>query len=125
MSQKNSTIVNRIRTEIPDGTAIPKPNSSKSFTKKWGDRRGEAALIYTMPNHKNPTSPHQKGITESEFEHAYQQLKETGKFTRKWFETELPHCNKEGSCNFTTIGGIFELLGEASYSGQGSYKIIS
>ena len=33
MRQKNSVIVNRIRTEISDGATIPKPNSSGSFTK--------------------------------------------------------------------------------------------
>ena len=125
MAHSNSEIVNRIRIEIPDGAAIPKPNSGGAFIKGWGYRRGEPALVYSMPNHKNPTSPHQKGITESEFKRAYHQLDQAGKFTRRWFETELPRCNKEGSCNFTTIGGIFKLLGEASYSGQGSYSKIT
>lgn len=122
MSQNNGVIVNRIRAEIPDGTAIPKPNSSGAFTKRWGRRRNEPALVYSMPNHKNPASPHEKGIAESEFERAYHQLNRTGEFTREWFKAELPRCNKEGTCNFTTIGGIFELLGDALYSVQGSYK---
>ena len=30
-------------------------------------------------------------------------------------------CAKEGYCNFTTIGGLFELLGHATYE-QGRYR---
>lgn len=125
MNKENSGIVNRIHSEIPDGTAIPKPNSSGVYTKRWGRRRDEPALVYTMPNHNNPNRPHNKGITESEFERAYHQLNQTGEFSRKWFGAKLPDCNKEGSCNFTTIGGIFELLGIASYSDAGIYKKIT
>ena len=121
--KKSQSILNRIRTEIPDGTAIPKPATSEPYnTKGWGRRRDEPALVYLIPNRSNSDYPYQKGITETEFQRAYSQLNQTGEFTRKWFETELAGCDREGGCNFTTIGGIFELLGEASYSSPGIYK---
>lgn len=119
----SQSILNRIRREIPDGTAIPKPKTSEPYyTKGWGRRRSEPALVYFIPNRGNPDYPHEKGITETEFKRAYDQLNRSGQFSRKWFNEALAECAKEGGCNFTTIGGVFELLGEASYSSPGIYK---
>ena len=117
-------IVDRIREKVRSGMIIPKPEAKADFVVKgWGRRRGEKALIYTIPNHNNPEKPYEKGITDSEFELAYQQLQRSGELTRAWFDEKLPACNKEGSCNFTSVGGIFELLGEATYSGRGAYQL--
>jgi len=107
------------------GEVIPKPNTKKPFRiKGMGHRRNEEALIYFIPSHTRP-SPYQKGITLSEFESAYSQLKISGKLTRQWFNLNLPICAKEGSCNFTTVGGIFELLKLAKYYGKGCYTSLS
>jgi len=66
-------ILENIFTNITVGTVIPKPDAKKDFiVKGWGKRRGEDALIYFIPNHKNPDKPYQKGITKSEFEESYQ-----------------------------------------------------
>ena len=35
---------------------------------------------------------------------------------------KLVDCRKEGGCNFTTIGGVFELLGVAVFSHRGCYR---
>jgi hypothetical protein len=106
-------------------TVIPKPEARSNFTVKgWGKRRGEPALIYNIPNNKNPKRHNEKGITESEWRRAYIQLMKTGYFTTKWFKENLSDCAEEGSCNFTTIGGIFEELGLAEYSCRGRYKKI-
>ena len=105
---------------------IPKPQARSEFkVKGWGTRRGQRALIYTIPNHSNPAFPHEKGVTCAEWEQAYARLLSTGEFTKPWFDNSMPACGKEGSCNFTTIGGIFELLGHASYADRGRYKAIS
>ena len=79
-------------------------------------------MVYTIPSHseKEP-KPYQKGVTFTEFFRAYTVLQETGEFTRQWFRDNLPECNKEGGCNFTTIGGIFELLGLCEYADRGRY----
>ena len=115
-------IVEKIRRAIPPGTVIPKPKAKAEFVvKAWGRRRGEPALIYTIPNRKNPTKPSEKGVTESELERAYEQLQRSEQLTHAWFKKNFPKCMKEGPCNFTTIGGIFELLGEARYSTRGVY----
>ena len=116
-------IFDRIVKNAPPGTVIPKPAAKAEFkVKGTGRRRGERALIYTIPNHKTPTKPYQKGITVTEFEQAYRQLVTSDRFTRDWFNRNLAACSKEGGCNYTTIGGLFVLLGEAEYAGPGLYR---
>jgi hypothetical protein len=88
-----------------------------------GKRRGERALIYTIPNHRTPMEPYEKGVTVSEWKEAFEHLMEAGDFTRSWFVQAMPACNKEGGCNFTTTGGIFELLGYAAYKSRSAWKI--
>ena len=118
-------ILERVKSEISSGATIPKPNAKGEFlVKGWGRRRGQSALIYTIPNHKKPSRPYQKGICASEFEAAYRELKSSGEFSRQWFNSNLSACAKEGGCNFTTIGGVFELLGEARYAGNGVYRFV-
>ena len=116
-------ILDRIEEKAAPGTVIPKPEARGDFVVKgWGRRRGERALIYTIPNHSAFGRPHQKGINESEWVKAFDRLTETGEFSRSWFQRSLSDCAKEGSCNFTTIGGIFELLGDARYEKHGVYR---
>ena len=104
------------------GMEIPKPEAKEAFRiKGLGTRRGETALIYTIPSHTGK-KPYQKGITISEFEKAYLELKKSGCLTKAWFNRQLPACAKEGSCNFTSLGGIFEMLGFAKYTGRGEYQ---
>ncbi len=94
--------------QVAPGTIIPKPQARGDFlVKGWGMRRGQRALIYTIPNHNNPAKPHQKGITILEWQQAFEQLMTTGELSHSWFKASMPGCYKEGSCNFTTIGGIF------------------
>lgn len=117
-------IVEQIKRKVKPGTVIPLPKSP--FDRKvkcWGKRRGKNALIYLIPNHKNPSKPSEKGINESEWEQAYQQIISNGDFSRQWFNGNMQACAKEGSCNFTAIGGIFELLDIAVYYGRGKYRL--
>jgi hypothetical protein len=103
------------------GSEIPKPNALAPFLiKGMGTRRGEAALIYMIPSHTG-RRPYEKGITFSEFTLAHAELERSGEFTTKWFKTHLAGCAKEGSCNFTSIGGVLEMLGLARYSARGRY----
>ncbi|MCZ6803207.1 MAG: hypothetical protein O7D86_04545 [Proteobacteria bacterium] len=104
---------------------IPKPEAKETFRiKGMGTRRGEAALIYTIPSHTRD-KPYEKGITLSEFEKAYKQLQETGSLTRSWFNETLPECAKEGSCNFTSIGGVFQMLALVNYTERGRYDAVN
>ena len=116
-------IIEEIR-KLKPGTVIPKPKSTSEFRiKSWGKRRGEDALTYWVPNHKNPAKPLVKGITVLEFSRAYEQLLQDARLTRKWFNVNLEACAREGPCNFTTIGGIFQLLGVAHYDRSGTYVL--
>ena len=115
-------ILAEIQSKIIPGTVIPKPQARADFiVKGWGLRRGERALIYTIPNHKTPTKPHEKGITVSEWIKAFKHLTDTGDLSRLWFDKSMRECAKEGSCNFTTIGGVLELLGYAAPNDRGKY----
>lgn len=116
-------IVELIEQTATPGIVIPKPQARGDFVvKRWGRRRGERALVYTIPNHRDEKRPYEKGIKESEWVKAYDRLRETGQFTRKWFRCAMADCDAEGSCNFTTIGGVFELLGIAKYAQLGTYE---
>lgn len=107
------------------GAVIPQPEATGDFlVKGWGKRRGDPALVHTIPNHSDPAKPYQKGTTASEWRRAFDQLAGTGVFSRAWFNETMPACAKEGDCNFTTIGGIFQLLGETRYQG-GTYRKLS
>jgi hypothetical protein len=111
---------------LPVGTPIPKPMSAdNSKLVRWGKRRSEQALIYSMPNHKNPSKPHEKGVTISELNQAYNQLTNVGSFSRRWFNENMADCKSEGSCNFTTIGGVFQLVGVGEYESAGRYCVSS
>jgi hypothetical protein len=117
-------LIQLIRT-LPPETVIPKPEAHGDFVvKEMGRRADQDALIYKIPNHKTPSKPYQKGVTISEWESAYEHLVSTGKLTRQWFDVSLPRCGREGGCNFTTIGGIFSLLGIARYDGHGVYRTL-
>jgi hypothetical protein len=116
-------IIDKIKQTIKLNTVIPKPIAKSDFVVKgWGKRRGEEALIYWIPNHKNAQKPYEKGITVSEWQQAYERISKGESFTRQWFNQNMSNCAKEGGCNFTTIGGIFELLGLAEYHELGIYK---
>ena len=110
-----------LKVALPEAI-IPKPKAIGQYRVKGiGTRRNERALVYYIPNHNNPARPYQKGVTVSEFQRAYEHLQTTGELSHQWFNQALPQCAAEGSCNFTTIGGIFILLGEARYADRGIY----
>lgn len=116
-------LIDRILSEIKPGTEIPKPAARAPFRFKGeGHRRGERALVYTIPNHNPSHRPYEKGVNASELECAYRERIDSGRLTRKWFNQQLSKCAREGPCNFTTIGGLFELLGEAEYAKRGVYR---
>lgn len=112
--------------KIRPGEEIPKIQSEEIWKVKTieGKRRGEKAIIYQIPNHKDPNKPHGKGINYSEWEKAYKRLSEEGEFSLRWFKEHMSECSKEGDCNFYTIGSIFQLLKIARYETRGSFRKI-
>ena len=115
-------LLNRILKKAPPGTVIPKPHGGTFKVKGQGMRRGEDSVVYFIPNHREPTKPYEKGIRASELERAYDRLTKSGLLTHEWFRTHLPACEAEGSCNFTTVGGLLILLGVATYASRGAYR---
>ncbi|MGV0820357.1 hypothetical protein [Martelella sp. AMO21009] len=120
MEADYNEIIERIR-QLPPGTVIPKPEARSPFMVKGiGTRRGEDALVYYIPNNKGGR-PHQKGVTFTEFSKAFAELTRSGMLTHAWANAHIPECVSNDSCNFTTIGGIFSLLGHARYDRRGVY----
>lgn len=116
-------IIDQIFQFAPPGTLIPKPTATGAFRVKGrGKRRGEDALVYFIPNRSDPRKPHEKGVTVSEFERAHARLVTVGDLTKEWFKKHLSECDAEGSCNFTTVGGLFVLIGDAVYARRGTYR---
>ena len=90
--------------------------------KGWGVRAHQEALLYLIPNHKNPPRPSEKGITVAELTASYERLIDEGEITRAWFDEYLTRCSREGGCSFTSIGGILSLLCVARYAERGVYR---
>jgi len=99
-----------IKTAIQPGTSLP---GTKYIVKGLGERHGELALIYRIPNNTAPGKHYEKGIAKSEWEQAFQRLRATGEFSRQWFNINMSACAKSGPCQFLAIGAGFVLLAMA------------
>ena len=109
---------------LPQGTVVSRSaTASELEVKGWGHRRSLPALIYYIPN-RSGGRRYEKGVTVDEWRQAYEVLSSEGKLSRQWAQKHIPACLKEGSCNFTAIGGVFCLLGIAEYAGPGVYRKI-
>ena len=116
-------VIERIKAKCPPGTVIPKPQSADKYViKGWGKSRGEDAIVYQLPMKPYSKKASTKRIPVSAFMRTFDKLTNNGEISRTWFRKEFPDLDKDGSCNFTTIGGIFILLGEAVYMGEGFYE---
>jgi hypothetical protein len=116
-------IIPRIKRVIRPGTKIPKPQTRRAYVViGWGMSRGEEALVYELPTRPGTKRSSRKRIPSSAFEETYRILVDTGEITRDWFVSHYPKLDADGSCNFTTLGGIFVLLEEAVYERPGVYK---
>ena len=110
-------------TAFERGTEIPKPAARHPFRiKGLGMRHGEQAIVYFVPSKDGVRIVTEKGVTKSELWDAYSNLLRTNEFSRAWFNNNLGRAAREGPCNFTTIGGLFELLNIAAYKKKGIYK---
>jgi hypothetical protein len=95
MAVKASNILVLWEEKVAPGTVIQKPQAHADFVVKgWGKRRGERALIYSIPNHSKPSTPHEKGVTSSEWEKAFEYLMSSREFSRKWFDRYMTACAK-------------------------------
>jgi hypothetical protein len=100
----------RVRTDVLPDTILPGTNYS---VKGIYRRRGEAALVYRIPNRNVANSWYEKGVAEGEWEQAYERLSILGELSRTWFNDNLRGAAAEGPCNYSAIGKVFVLLGIA------------
>ena len=110
-------IFEQIRANVVPGTTLPGTSYS---VKGIYRRRGEAALVYRIPNRTAANCWYEKGVTESECERAYKKLTTSGELSRVWFNKNLGKAAAERPCNFIAIGKVFALLGIADYR-RGKY----
>lgn len=108
---------------LPVGTLIPKPEAISEFRLKgWVDSPDGEALSYSIPSHADPPRPSSKKISTRRIKLAFARLMTTGELTRAWFKTTATRRTDEGGCNFTTVGGLFCLLGFAEYGSTAAYR---
>jgi hypothetical protein len=114
-------LIDRIA-EIPQGTQIPKPSSTRNYTLKEVGVRGDARVVaFSIPrkNGKRET----KLITEEQLEKAYSHFKATGSIDKAWWKANVSLKEDEGGCTFTSFGGLLIVLGEAERAGRGKYQL--
>lgn len=56
-----------------------------------------------------------KKVPYEVFDQSYHQLQTSGELSREWFNNQFPKIAKEAPCSFTTIGGLFQHFGLATY----------
>jgi hypothetical protein len=117
------TICDQVRNILKEGIIIPKPRSKEAYRSLgWKSSRGEEAFIYALPKRPKSKRASTKRIPSSVFKEACRILIEDGAITKAWFTEAFPKLNADGSCNFTTLGGVFQILGFAKWAKPGSYK---
>ena len=120
------TTLDRIKKVAVAGRTIPKPTSSHGYAViEWGISRGEEALVYRIPTKGNTVRASTKRVPSSVFEAADGVLAATGEITRAWFAKTFPKVWADGACNFTTLVGVFELLGDVTYAEPGKYRRVA
>ena len=110
-----SMVISEIK-KLPPNTEVKKPNSI-AYTDGWSENA--EGLRYKFGSMRT------KIVRVKLFEMALVELRATSQLTRGWFKTTFPKEQKSAPCNFTTIGGVFELLGLVKYAGSGKYVIVN
>jgi hypothetical protein len=110
-----TNILHEIYSKIKIGDVIEKPTVKAEILKM----QKSDGITHSIGKNKSF-----KKVKDSDFEKAFKILQSNGCFTRKDFNDvfERP---KNRSCDFTTMGSIFNLLGYAEYAGiKLGYKLI-
>lgn len=109
---------------IPEGTKIPKPDANPYIVNHWGLSqsggfvRKHKAMFYKM----SKCNTKLKSIPLPVFAWACKALVDTGQLSRPEYERKFELLNSSAPCTYTTLGGVFVLLGEAVYEGNGIYR---
>lgn len=96
---------NEFKKSIVIGLIFEKPNVQSSIFKIDQD-----GFHYSIGQKGNS-----KKVTYDVFEQCYIQLQTTNEFSRKWFDETFPSLARNAACSFTTIGGLFQHFGLATY----------
>ena len=116
-------IWNLIKETIKPGTIIQKPKSKKKYHfLGCGVSRGEESFVYELPTNPNTKRSSKKRIPCSAFNEAYKILLKNGEITKTWFASAFPKVNADGGCNFTTLGGVFQIIKLAEWINAGTYR---
>jgi hypothetical protein len=102
--------------QLPIGTVIPKAESEKEYRiTRWFYQDGQEWFSYSIAN---------KSIPISWVRGCFDQIQTTGELRTAWFRNTFYSGKDLGSCNFTTIGGLFVLLGAAERVREGVYSSV-
>lgn len=94
-----------LKQSIQPGLTFPKPIVRSSIVKV-----DEEGFYYSIGQRGRSNK-----ITFDLFEQCYNRLQSTDELSRAWFKATFPSLGKVASCNFTTIGGLFQQFGLVHY----------
>lgn len=102
-----------------NNTVIPKPYTNTrilkiAVAKIHGEKKD--SFYYSIG------SSNKKAVPFDTLYAAYRRLTETGILLRAWYNETFPAEAEDYPCNFTTIGGVFVVLGFAEHMGNGVYR---
>lgn len=98
------------KNSLYEGLEFHKPNVISTILKI--DENGFTYSIGKVGNYKK--------ISFEVLEAAFHELSQNDSFSKKWFSVNFPNLAKTASCNFTTIGGLMQHFGLATYK-RGTY----
>ncbi len=105
-----TVLVSEIKSKLPIGTRIPRPRKDTVII-DYRYIKGVECLSYRIG------SDDEGQLTKMDFDIAYSKLMNQSSITRDWFYAT----RNTKPCDYTTLGGIFILLGIATYIGKGTY----
>jgi hypothetical protein len=101
---------------LPIGTSIPKVESTRNHQiKDWSFKGTKESFSYTVAS---------KSMRVSWIRGCFEELGKTGELRTAWFRESFYDGEDLGGCNFTTIGGLFILIGIAKRARKGLYVSI-
>ncbi len=118
----NDELKERIIDYYKKHTAISKPKGGYIFIENIGNTKIDG--VEKEGFQYSVDSKNKKYVPFDTLFLCYKRIFAFGELTTEWFKTTFPKEYKDRPCNFTTIGGVFILLGIAVYKNSGIYKKI-
>jgi hypothetical protein len=100
--------------QLPIGTPIPKPVSGRVY-------RIEGWFVVDDGTEKLRYIVAEKSLPVWWIRESFERLAGAGALRTRWSRDRFYNGSDLGGCDFTTVGGLLTLIGDARYSGRGLF----